>query len=339
MARPRTIWWRTGEKCYFTTIDGKKVRLCKDLDDSRRKLARIIGGEPAAVEEGVRLAQVAERFLGHSRATNAAETADVHEMFLAGFMRHVGPKLVTALVEADLDAWIEGMKTWNENTAVRARAVVLACLNFGVRKLGLPPHPLKHVRAGSCDRRERILTDEERAKVRGAVAGPFADFVRALELTGARPFSEVAKVTAADCDLVAGTWTLQKHKNRRKKKVARVIYLVPEMVELTRRLMKSRPAGPLFGNRSGRPWTRQALTARFRALGKRLGIAGLMAYTFRHQFVTDALARGVPAAVVAELCGTSIQTIEKHYRHLDTKQDVLREAARKALGGSTESRD
>lgn len=48
--------------------------------------------------------------------------------------------------------------------------------------------------------------------------GPFAEFVAAPELTGARPLSEVASVTAADCDLEKGTWTLAKWKNSKKKR-------------------------------------------------------------------------------------------------------------------------
>ena len=108
-----------------------------------------------------------------------------------------------------------------------------------------------------------MLTPEERQKILAAVKGPFADYVRALELTGARPFSEVAKITAADVDLDVGTWTLIKWKNSKKQKgKKRVIYLVAEMFEMTRRLAKRHPEGSLFRNQIGHPWTRQALTAR-----------------------------------------------------------------------------
>jgi hypothetical protein len=43
------------------------------------------------------------------------------------------------------------------------------------------------------------------------------------------------------------------------------------------------------------------------------------------------MVKGIPVPVVAELYGTSIQTISKHYSHIDQQQDVLREAARKAV--------
>jgi integrase len=127
---------------------------------------------------------------------------------------------------------------------------------------------------------------------------------------------------------------LAKWKNSKKLKgKKRTIYLVEPVLELMRKLVARYPEGPLFRNRIGKPWTRQALTARFRTLGEKLGIEGLTAYAFRTAYITDALSRGVPVAVVAELCGTSIQTINKHYAKIDKKRDVLRDAARLAVGG------
>jgi integrase len=356
MGRPRKLWKRAGSSYYYTKIDGVQTRLEKTEAASQRKLERILKGEQTAgpASLGISFAALADQFLEDSQATNEQETYYVHQLFLQSFSDFVGKKRpVARLCEADLDRWCRqhaqgggrvkagGRKggerdaaPWSENTQARARAIVLACLNYGTRKLNLPPHPLAHVRPGTVGSRERYLTAEEREKIRGAVKGCFADYILALEQTGARPFSEVAKVTAADVDLENGTWTLTKWKNARKKKgVKRVIYLTAPVLEMTKQLAQRHLEGPLYRNNNGNPWTRQALTARFRALGERLGIADLTAYCVRHCFISDALARGVPVAVVAELCGTSIQTIQKHYNHLNVKHDVLRDALRQAVGG------
>lgn len=95
---------------------------------------------------------------------------------------------MSGLVKADLDGWCqkrgspaagatvrhggrrrEGTPArtrdgaaWSENTQARAKAVVLACLNYGLSDLGMPRHPLAHVRPGPVDRRERTLTAEGR---------------------------------------------------------------------------------------------------------------------------------------------------------------------------------
>ena len=43
---------------------------------------------------------------------------------------------------------------------------MLACLNYGVKDLNLPPHPLKHLKPGSVTNRQRYLTAEERELIR-----------------------------------------------------------------------------------------------------------------------------------------------------------------------------
>ena len=105
-------------------------------------------------------AVLADRFLSHSKVTNEPETFHVHKHFLQSFIDHIGKtRAVSRLGEDDLDAWCRlhaagggwvkaggkkgGFRTakpWSENAQVPARAIVLAALNYGVKKLNLPPH-------------------------------------------------------------------------------------------------------------------------------------------------------------------------------------------------------
>jgi integrase len=224
MGRPRKIWKRAGSDYYYTKIDGVQTRLEKTETASQRKLEKILRGihtDPG--DTGLTFTRLADKFLEHSQHVNERETYEVHRLYLQSFTDHVGRRLVARLCEADLDEWCRkhalaggtvsaggrqgGERTaaaWSENTQARARAIVLACLNYGVKKLNMPPHPLGHVRPGSVGSRERYLTPEERARVHNAVQGAFSEYVFVLEQTGARPFSEVAKVTAADVDFGPG---------------------------------------------------------------------------------------------------------------------------------------
>jgi integrase/recombinase XerD len=108
-------------------------------------------------------------------------------------------------------------------------------------------------------------------------------------------------------------------------------------LDLTRRLMKQHPEGPLFRGperSGGKPYTRNALRCRFRRLRKKLPhLKGVTAYTYRHSYITDALVRGVPVATVAELVGhADLRMIQDHYGHLSEKKAHLQDAARKAAG-------
>lgn len=81
-----------------------------------------------------------------------------------------------------------------------------------------------------------------------------------------------------------------------------------------------------------RPFSRNGIRCRFRRLRAKLPhLEGVVSYCYRHSFITDALANGVPAATVAELVGhKDLKMIQDHYSHLAEKTQLLRDAAERA---------
>lgn len=164
----------------------------------------------------------------------------------------------------------------------------------------------------------------------------FKDFLTALRETGCRP-GEVRKVTADNVNLELGVWVLEHHKTRKKTGLPRVVYLTPTMVELSRRLVAKWPEGPIFRGpkrKGSKPFSRNALRCRFRRLRAKLPqLKGVVSYTVRHTYITDALERGVPVATVAELAGhKDLKMIQQRYAHLSEKRKHLQDAARRAAG-------
>ena len=190
-------------------------------------------------------------------------------------------------------------------------------------------------------RRERILTAAERADLFAAIKDKeFKDFVFALQETGCRP-GEIRKVTAEEVNVELGVWILQDHKTRKKTGLPRVVYLTPGMIELCKKLVEKYPQGPIFRGpaRCGcKPYSRNGVRCRFRRLRQKVpGLAGVISYTYRHSYITDALERGVPVATVAELAGhKDLKMIQRHYAHLSEKRNHLADAARKAVGYAAE---
>jgi len=130
---------------------------------------------------------------------------------------------------------------------------------------------------------------------------------------------------------------IEQHKTAKKTGKPRVIYLAPEMLEMSRRLVAERPEGPLFPSRKmNRPFSKNAIRIRFRRLREKLPhLNGVVAYTYRHSYATDALENGVGIAQVAELLGhTDTRMVSRNYGHLNQKVAHMREAAKKAAGGS-----
>lgn len=232
--------------------------------------------------------------------------------------------------------WLDAHPKW---TTSRRCAVI--CLkrayNWCEAEGILAVNPMKKVKKPAAVRRERIITDEEWRQLFAAIRDQeFRDFVTALRETGCRP-GEVRKVTAEQVNLEIGVWVLEHHKTRRKTGLPRVVYLTPAMVELCKRLVAQWPEGPIFRGpkrKGSKPYSRNAIRCRFRRLRKKLPqLKGVISYTLRHTYITDALARGVSPALVAELAGhKDLTMIETHYSHLSEKRKHLQDAARKAVG-------
>jgi site-specific recombinase XerD len=60
-------------------------------------------------------------------------------------------------------------------------------------------------------------------------------------------------------------------------------------------------------------------------------LKGVISYSYRHSFATNALENGVGVAEVAELLGhRDTKMLMKHYQHLSQKREHMRQAAIRA---------
>ena len=131
---------------------------------------------------------------------------------------------------------------------------------------------------------------------------------------GCRP-GEAAKIEAPDIDWEVATALIRRHKTARHGK-RRVLYLTPAIMELLRPLAARYPTGALLRNRIGKPWTKATIGMSIRKASRMAGVPRKIAYGYRHTYATDALADGIPDAVVAELLGhSSTAMLHKHYSH------------------------
>ncbi len=307
------VWHRAFDGWWYLTLteagSRRQIKLVKGPDDKDTKAA----AERQAVQE-LALRQHAEEtggekvpswataghviraFLKHSREEHTTETADWYDHLLTPFVELYGKLRLARLRKKHVTAWLKH-KGYNPTSANRALGALKRAFNWAVEEEHIPKNPIAHVRKPKSLVRDRTITPDERRLILTAIRGPaFRLFVSALTLTGCRP-GEVAKVTAADVDLGRGLWILKKHKTAKKTGKPRVVYLCPEAVELTRELAFQHPEGPLFRNSQGKPWTANAVRIRFRNLRKKHPeLKGIVAYSYRSSFATDALEHGAPGA-------------------------------------------
>jgi integrase len=335
MPRKPSVWLREQDGWYYTTFHGEQVKLSSDPGEAERAFHTLHANSAPKEETGYRptFRKLADRYLDYTEQTKSPLTYTHQRYFLQSFCDHVKRKLAAELRPLDVTEWVLKHKDqWGHNTQVTARGLVAACLNSAVEQGYLPYSPLAKIKAGTFHRRERILTQEERRRVKEAAVGSnFKNLLTFLEQTGARPYSEAAQVTAAMIDWQEGSITFEEHKNARKGK-RRVIYLTPELLMMLRQLAEKKPDGPLFVTRYGIPYNNSNIGQRLRRLEKKLCIPRFNLYNYRHTYITEALERGLSSDIVAELVGNTPKTIAKYYSHLESKRNTLRDAARRAVG-------
>jgi integrase len=344
------VWFRSFDGWWYATLkEGgvrKQIKLLKapDTRDGRKlaegQLVRELGArdysqakaaDDPAVAPWLTVGHVLRGFLRHSRAEHSPETADWHQRLLEPFVRTWGNARVGRLRKQHVLTWVKAKK-YNPTSAAKAIGVLKRAFNWAVEEEHIPRNPVAHVRKPRPQTRDRTLTPDERKLILDSIRDEaFRQFVMALSSTGCRP-GEVARVTAADADLVNGLWVLRRHKTQAKTGKPRTVYLCAEALALTRLLAAQPPDGPLFLNSRGRPWTRNAVRIRFRRLRARFPqLKGVVAYTFRSTFATDALEGGVPDTTVSTLLGhTNTATLHRFYARLSHRVGHLKNAAEQA---------
>jgi len=343
------VWYRTSKQCWFATItdggrqqqirllkaphnkDGRKLAEDKLIEELAARKMPHDDGEGVKTPAWATVEHVLKAFLKHSHEEHSSETADWHERLLRRFRAMYGNLRYTRLRKKHVKAWLQ-KSGYNPTSQNKALGVLKRVFNWAVEEELIPRSPVAHLRKPKPVTRDRTLTQVERHLILSSIKGAaFRQYVQALTLTGCRP-GEAARVTAANVNFTLGCWELPEHKTAKKTGKPRRIFLCSEALELTQGLMALRPVGPLFLNSRGKPWTRNAVRIRFRNLRKKHPqLKGIVAYTFRGSFATDALEAGVPDATVAQLLGhTNTDTLHKFYNRLSAKVDHLKDAAGKA---------
>jgi integrase len=351
--RPHHPWFRASKNAWFVEIAGRQEFLGhhpahlppprkrkkgdpppKPPEEIERAYFRLMASGAGKLPEAEKfpVATVCDLFLDFSERHHTPDTYRGYKDFLQDFCEMYGTLLAADLKPLHVTRWLDAHPGWNGS---RRNAVIAVkrVFNWAEAEGVLSFNPVKKVAKPPQRRRDRILTPAERQEILEAIKDQsFRDFVLAMVETGARP-GEVRRVTAAHVNLELGVWVFKEHKTAKRTGRPRVIYLTPAMVELTRTLIAKHPEGPLFrGPRSKRGFTRNGVRCRFRRLREKLPhLAGVISYTMRHSFATQALVNGVGIAQVAELMGhADTSMVSQHYAHLAGKVDHMREAARRA---------
>lgn len=356
-----TAWYRKYDTGWYATIDGKRTHLrdehgktIKGKDnraDAELAIARLRLSIPTkASEDSVLVATVADAYLQHIQTFASVQHIDNATRTLNDFCSYCGALPASDLKKKHVRDWVDQHTSWNSDNTKRGQIIyVTAAFNHAVKEEEiLETNPIANFKKPAAFPRVTYFKEDEVAEVMEYFNRPakwrtpsrhrVGEFFRMLLLTGARPFSELARVTAEnvqDTDrgmvirIKAGTDEdgNYRHKSAKKTGKDRVIYLFPEAEEIIRSLIKEFPKGSgiaLFRTPRGCTWTRVNGVRSMCAMKKALkwdedpDKAGLSFYTCRHTFAKRILSgywTGKPASIetVAGLMGNTPSVCWSHY--------------------------
>lgn len=299
-----------------------------------------------AIPETVRRCVI--RWLKHLESIEFRALNSYHSVAM-GFVQCQGELPLTEVRPHHVTEWIDGRTDWSACTKYQAWSRVVTCFRWNAVEGHSAINPLAGVKRparyyATARGAEYVLPAGLAATLLAASRGRWRAFLHALLTTGARP-GELANAIAANYDpadrVIIHRGDEQKgfiHKTARTKKYGprdRVIHL--DDTTLAHVAKYAGRGGLLFPSNDGGKWTGGRIAARWRRMLAVAQVVKWMArnghdadhvipYSCRHTWITNAIRKGTPIKVIADLTGTSAAMIERHYSHVASDRGAMRSA-------------
>jgi integrase len=205
----------------------------------------------------------------------------------------------------------------SKDTVNRDVATLRAALNYAFAHGKAPSdtawrEPLKAFK-GVSKRRTLYLDRSQRRALIQEAPTDLARFLTALSMLPLRP-GALAALRVRDFDGRLRVLTVSRDKSGRDRKIK----LPPQCAALLDAAAHGKPTtDPLFTREDGAAWNKDSWYVPIKDAVKATGLpASATAYTLRHSVISDLVHSGLDLLTVAQISGTSVAMIEKHYGHL-----------------------
>jgi site-specific recombinase XerD len=343
MPRPAKPWFWKARNAWCVDLDGKRHVLALGKEKEAREQAmdefhRLMvsrGCRKAITPSRITVADLFDLFLENVDAKvrqgeRERVTYDGYVRFLSSAADRFGATRAADLTQHQVHAWCDAPAlAWGPTTRANAIVAVKAAFKWAKRLGLIRENPLTDMEKPTPRRRTEVLSPENAQAILAAAEKRFRDFLTVLWSTGCRP-GELAGLEAQNVDHTQGILHVRDKIRRTTGKDTREVHAVPAVMEIIAALCQRHPEGPIFRNRLGHAWTRNAMACAMRQIRLKTGLGkAAVPYSFRHLFGTDALDKGVDIAIAAELMGhRNTKTLMERYAHLEERRDTLRNAVR-----------
>jgi integrase len=330
-------FFRSARNAWFVQVGARQIKLAADKDEAFTRYHELMAKPALPVvtkAEAQKLVVVlVDEFLDWTEKHRAPDTYRWYKDRLESFCGTIDP----ALTADDLRP--HHVQKWVDNYAVPLKsgsrrnliASVKRAMKWSEEQGYIEHSRIAHMKKPGCGRKEQVVTPEQfKALIDRYDDQQFLDLLTVTWETGCRP-QESLRVEARHVDVAGSRWVFPASESKGKK-IPRVVYLTPKALEISQRLMKAHPAGPMFRNTDGKPWTPCATNCRFQHVRRKTGVKYSL-YALRHSFATHALMKGVDCITVATLLGHADPSmLSKTYQHISQSPSYMQQQLQRAVG-------
>jgi len=333
MKQPKPFF-RKFTKTWYVQFGQRQVNLGRDKKKAWATYHVLMANQRALTCHTLTVASLFEAYLDWVSNNRAASTYEKAKSYCQSFAAHLGKRFyVSTLTPSHVSSWLAKHKQWSDTTKNDAVAVVQRPFSWAVRQKFLDISPIATVEdKPPRSRREVVYSPKQWEEILSHVKDQeFRDLLTFMWSTGCRPL-EARTLEARHVDLAQGLAIFPPSESKGKKR-DRMLFLPADALEICKRLVPEHPMGPIFRNRRGTPWTKDAIKCRMTRLKEKVHIPGMCAYAIRHSYATEGLKNGVDSLTLATLMGhADVSMIARTYQHLAKDIDYLRQQANRVKG-------
>ncbi|EMI19562.1 phage integrase family protein [Rhodopirellula maiorica SM1] len=330
MGRKNKLWYRKDRKVWMVTINGKRHNLGPDKKEAEEEFYRLMAAKDPNTSEEDLVEDVICDFILWCKEHRAKKTTERYKEILETFTDKYPDVTVGKMTPAYVTRWMQDATTWNATTKRNAMTAVIRVFNWAVKNRGLRFNPIAGMEKPKAKRRTKVVSDQDFKWLLENVSPAFRDLMIVSWDCGCRP-QETKRLEAKQIDFERQLALIKVEEGAKGGKT-RLFYIPTERaLEVVKRLSEENPEGPIFRNRLGNAWTKDAVKCQFQRIREKHG-RDFTHYAMRHTNITKKLMAGVDSHVVAKLAGhSSTRMIDEVYSHVAQDHDyMLRQAKRGA---------
>jgi integrase len=326
MRKPKP-YLRKQTKTWYLQLGKRQIRLSQNKEEAFQKYHEIMLNQSAYTSTLTNVLEVLDHYLEWLQNNRAEGTYTKAKHYLTDFAKQISKTLkITNVQPYHLTQWVDGKPDWVGTTKNDAISTVQRAFRWAAKQGLIHQNPVPDVQKPRKTSREIYYNSDDWKKIKEHLKGEFGDLINFCFETGCRPM-EARTLQAHQVDLERHMAVFPPSENKTHLG-PRVIFLNDAALEIVNRLATE---GLVFRNANGDAWTKDSIKCRFQRLKDKVGIERLIAYGFRHTYITDALKNGIDSVTLAQLVGhADTSMISKVYGHLAKNPEYLLAQAKKA---------